>query len=54
MDAYFIFVADAADNVRGENFVYVEIFKMWRYLRCGDILDVEKFYMWRNFGCEEI
>ena len=57
---YFIFVADAADIVRGENFVLcgqildVEIFQMWRYLRYGDILEEEKFHTWRNFGCDEI
>ena len=34
--AYFIFVADAADIVRGEFFV------MWRKFRYREILDVEK------------
>ena len=47
--AYFIFVADAADIVRGEFFV---MWRNFRYresldvekliLRCGDILDIEK------------
>ena len=36
MDTYLIFVTDATDIVRGENFV------MWRHFRCGPILDVEK------------
>ena len=26
---------------------------MWRYLRCGDILDVEKFFMWRNLDVKK-
>ena len=36
MDTYLIFVTDATDIVRGENFV------MWRHFRFGPILDVEK------------
>ena len=43
-----IFVADAADIVRGEIFCHVE------NLRCGDILDLEKLKMWRNFACGEL
>ena len=43
LTAYFIFVADAADIVCGEFFV------MWRNIRYGKILYVEKFQMWRNF-----
>ena len=37
--AYFIFVADAADIVRGEFFV------MWRNFGFREVLDVEKFEM---------
>ena len=57
---YFIFVADAADIVRGKKIVPcgeildVEIFQLWRYLRCGDIKDVGKFYIWKNVRCQEI
>ena len=57
---YFIFVADAADNVRGENLVScgetldVEISQMWRFCLmwrhsiCGIFLDVKKFDMYRE------
>ena len=41
---YLIFVADAADIVRGEFSCHVEkLYQMWTYFRCGDILDVEIF-----------
>ena len=49
--SYFIFVADAADIVLGENFVSqgeildLEISWMWRYFRCGEVLYVEKFWI---------
>ena len=48
MQAYLIFVADAADIVRGEFCV------MCGNFRCREILDVEKFYLWRSFGRGEI
>ena len=53
-DPYLIFVADAADIVRGEFYCHVEKFLMWRHFRWWEILDVEKFYMWRHFGRGEI
>ena len=48
VNSYFIFVADAADIVRGEFFV------MWRNIRYREILNVEKFELWRNLRCGEI
>ena len=51
--SYFIFVAEATDIVRGENFesrgeiLDMDIFQMWRYLRRGDISDVEEFEIYR-------
>ena len=39
MITYFIFVADAADIVRGEFFV------MWRNFGFREVLDVEKFVL---------
>ena len=41
---YLIFVADAADIVRGEFSCHVEKFQMWRHFKCGEILDVEIFF----------
>ena len=32
---YLIFVADAADIVRGEFLCHVEKFQVWRHIRCG-------------------
>ena len=35
MQPYLIFVADAADIVRGEILCHVEKFQVWRHIRCG-------------------
>ena len=42
-EPYMIFVADAADIVRGEMSSHVEKFDRWKHLKCGELLDVEKF-----------